>query len=156
MSLPSIFVLHLWLPSAWLPELAQYSTISRRIMWNTLKVDMWLMTSTTAMSMPSKKFDPFSSGHAAYYARRVINPLSGISKTVLLNRVSRFCEAYGLQDKETTFHKGALIAQNPANFEAIEELTDDDRYHLRRETTRKSPLLANTVVLFEGLDTKSS
>lgn len=35
----------------------------------------------------------------------------------------------------TTFHKGALVAQNPNNFENILELEDDDKYHLRREIT---------------------
>lgn len=50
-------------------------------------------------------------------------------------QVSQFCTAYGLQDKEDVFMKGALVAQSPAEFEDFEELTDDDKYHLRREIT---------------------
>ncbi|KAF2111260.1 hypothetical protein BDV96DRAFT_189689 [Lophiotrema nucula] len=67
---------------------------------------------------------------------KVINPLSGISKPDLLDRVSRFCEAHGLQDKTNVFQRGALVAQNP-DFESIEELLEEDRYHLRRETTHR-------------------
>ncbi|KAF2251220.1 hypothetical protein BU26DRAFT_517930 [Trematosphaeria pertusa] len=67
---------------------------------------------------------------------KIINPLGGIAKPELLNQVSRFCEAYGLQDKESTFQKGALVAQNP-DFENVPELDEDDKYHLRRENTHK-------------------
>jgi hypothetical protein len=67
---------------------------------------------------------------------RVVNPLSGIPKAELLDNVSRFCEAHGLQENITIFQKGALVAQNP-DFESIGELDEDDKYHLRRETTHK-------------------
>ena len=61
--------------------------------------------------------------------------MSGISKTDLLTQVSNFCAESGLQDKELVFQKGALVAQNPQGFEDIAELTEDDKYHLRREVT---------------------
>jgi hypothetical protein len=69
---------------------------------------------------------------------RIINPLSDISKPDLLDQVSRFCAEHNLQDKELTFQKGALVAQNPENFEDITELDEDDKYHLCREITRTS------------------
>ena len=70
--------------------------------------------------------------------RRIRNPLSGIPKKDLLERVSGFCAEHGLQDKVSTFHKGALVAQSPEDFESIPELDEDDKYHLRREITRMS------------------
>jgi len=36
------------------------------------------------------------------------------------------------------FRKAALLAQNPEKYEEILELTEDDKYHIRRETTRPS------------------
>jgi hypothetical protein len=64
--------------------------------------------------------------------------LSGIPKTELFDQVSQFCAAHGLEDKETIFQKGALIAQSPENFENILELDENDKYQLRREITRMS------------------
>jgi MFS family permease len=66
---------------------------------------------------------------------RIINPLAAIGKTDLLAQVSQFCAENGLQDKEAAFQKGALVAQNPHLFEELEELTEDDKHHLRREIT---------------------
>ncbi|KUJ17644.1 uncharacterized protein LY89DRAFT_733479 [Mollisia scopiformis] len=68
---------------------------------------------------------------------KICNPLAGIPKPELLASVASFCETYGLTDKLSVFEKGALVAQIPENFESIEELTEDDKYHLRREITHK-------------------
>lgn len=73
-----------------------------------------------------------------YWATRVVNPLSGIPKDILFYQVSRFCTDHGLQDKEHIFKKGALVAQSPDDFEHLEELDENDKYHLRREITSKS------------------
>jgi len=40
-------------------------------------------------------------------------------------------------DKLTIFQKGALVAQNPDDFDNIEELDAEDKRHLRREITHK-------------------
>ena len=69
---------------------------------------------------------------------RIINPLNRIPKKDLFDQVSRFCADHGLQDKETTFRKGALVAQSPMDFENIPELDENDKYHLRREASRMS------------------
>lgn len=37
----------------------------------------------------------------------------------------------------TVFQRGALVAQKPIAFEEIEELTEEDKYHLRREITHR-------------------
>lgn len=67
---------------------------------------------------------------------RISNPLAGIAKVDLYDRVLRFCQEFGFEDRIETFQKGALAAQNPNNFEDLSELTEEDKYHLRREYTR--------------------
>ncbi|KAJ5913736.1 hypothetical protein N7504_002619 [Penicillium tannophilum] len=68
---------------------------------------------------------------------RILNPLAGVSKNDLFDRVLRFCQEYGFQDHVETFQKGALVAQNQKGFEDLPELTEEDKYHLKRETTHK-------------------
>ena len=45
------------------------------------------------------------------------------------------------------FKKGALVAQSPDDFEHIEELDENDRYHLRREITSESPEVSIELLL---------
>jgi len=68
---------------------------------------------------------------------RILNPLAELSKEELLADVAGFCTQYGFQDKLDIFQKGALAAQYPKDFEQLEELDEGDKYHLRREITRK-------------------
>ncbi|KAJ5980803.1 hypothetical protein N7481_008101 [Penicillium waksmanii] len=68
---------------------------------------------------------------------RISNPLAGIAKVDLYDRVLRFCQEFGFEDHIETFQKGALVAQNPNTFEDLSELTEEDKYHLRREYTHK-------------------
>jgi MFS family permease len=63
--------------------------------------------------------------------------LKGITKPDLQAQTARFCRENGLAGKEDTFYRGALAAQSPNDWQNIPELTDDDRYHLLRETTHK-------------------
>ena len=51
--------------------------------------------------------------------------------------MSAFCQEYGFTGKEYVFFRGALAAQNPREFQDIAELTDDDKYWLKRETTNR-------------------
>jgi hypothetical protein len=78
---------------------------------------------------------------ADLFIYRIYNPLSGITKDDLYDRVLRFCQEYGFEEHVETFQKGALVAQRPKEFEELSELTDDDKYYLRRETTRMSSLI---------------
>ncbi|KAF2179396.1 hypothetical protein K469DRAFT_641239 [Zopfia rhizophila CBS 207.26] len=75
------------------------------------------------------------------YARnvnaKIVNPLVGISKDRLRDKVDAFCESWGFQEKYEVFWKGALAAQKPADFENIPELLEVDKYHIRRETTHR-------------------
>lgn len=68
---------------------------------------------------------------------RIRNPLAGISRADLRTQVIAFCEDYDFQDKIDVFYRGALAAQNPINYENIEELSDDDKRVLEREVTHK-------------------
>lgn len=40
-------------------------------------------------------------------------------------------------EKLSVFQRGALAAQRPESFEELSELTEDDKYHLRREITHR-------------------
>lgn len=68
-------------------------------------------------------------------AKNENNPLSGLSATELADQVVAFCAKYGFEDKLDVFHKAAKVAQQPQDFESIEDLSEDDKYWIRRETT---------------------
>lgn len=65
------------------------------------------------------------------------NPLSGLSQAELSSQVVTFCNKYDFNDSIDLFQKAALVAQKQQDFESIPVLTEDDKYHLRRETTHK-------------------
>ncbi|KAI1775391.1 hypothetical protein F4818DRAFT_441488 [Hypoxylon cercidicola] len=81
--------------------------------------------------------------HAEDYTQnvnaRIINPLAGISKDNLRLQVESFCIDHGFQGKEDIFFRGALAAQHPVeeDYMKIPELTDDDKFALKREITHK-------------------
>ncbi|OAL73918.1 hypothetical protein A7D00_1946 [Trichophyton violaceum] len=68
---------------------------------------------------------------------KVQNPLASIPKRQLLRDVDEFATKYGIEDALPLLRKGALIAKDPANFETVEGLTDDERDSIRREITHK-------------------
>ncbi|KAJ5710137.1 hypothetical protein N7493_009729 [Penicillium malachiteum] len=68
---------------------------------------------------------------------RILNPLAGVTKDDLYDRVYRFYQEYGFQDQVELFQKGALAAQHQKGFENLTELSDEERYHLKREYTHK-------------------
>jgi len=65
------------------------------------------------------------------------NPLAGISREVLLADVEAFAQEKELEHCLPQLKRGALLAQNPNGFEGLTDLTEDDKYHLRREITNK-------------------
>jgi Sugar (and other) transporter len=67
---------------------------------------------------------------------RVSNPLADIPQDVLFADVEAFCEESGMADVTPLMKKGALVAQNPANYENI-GLEEDEKETLRIEVTRK-------------------
>ncbi|ODN73000.1 hypothetical protein L202_08398 [Cryptococcus amylolentus CBS 6039] len=68
---------------------------------------------------------------------KIQNPLAGLSKGKLLDLADQFTREHGFEEKQDLFRRAALVSQNPNDFELIQELTEDDRYWLRRETTNK-------------------
>ncbi|KAM5449144.1 hypothetical protein MaudCBS49596_004969 [Microsporum audouinii] len=68
---------------------------------------------------------------------KVQNPLADIPKRRLLSDVDEFATRYGMEDSLPLLRKGALIARDPANFETVEGLTEDERECIRREVTHK-------------------
>lgn len=71
---------------------------------------------------------------------RIQNPLYGIPHDKLLQQVETFAQEYEMTDIVGHLRKGALLAQNPAQFETIDELDESDREVIQREKTRKSSL----------------
>ncbi|EAU81614.1 sugar transporter [Coprinopsis cinerea okayama7 len=81
---------------------------------------------------------------------RIQNPLHGIPEATLLRQAEEFAIDHGLEDKVDLFKKGALLAQNPADFESIPGMTEEEKEHIRRETTHRwsqSKALYMTIVI---------
>ncbi|BFZ58126.1 hypothetical protein PYCC9005_005185 [Savitreella phatthalungensis] len=68
---------------------------------------------------------------------RISNPLQFLTKDQLLADVDNFCSENGLGAEQEIIRKGALVAQNPQEFENIGELSSDDVAHLREEVTHR-------------------
>lgn len=71
----------------------------------------------------------------AYF--RITNPLADIPKDLLMKDVEEFATEHSLTDIIPDLKKGALVAQNPANFDSLEELTREDKDALRYEVLHK-------------------
>ncbi|KAJ7755722.1 hypothetical protein DFH07DRAFT_885765 [Mycena maculata] len=67
---------------------------------------------------------------------RIQNPLHGIPHDRLFAQVEEFVREKGFDDV-ALFQKGALIPQNPKNFEEITEFDETDKAVIRREITHK-------------------
>ncbi|KAJ7078680.1 proton myo-inositol cotransporter [Mycena epipterygia] len=65
------------------------------------------------------------------------NPLTGFSRDRLQQMGEDFAKHHGLEDHVELFGKAAQIAQDPTNFENIQDLSMDDRDVLRREYTHR-------------------
>ncbi|KEY65717.1 hypothetical protein S7711_05548 [Stachybotrys chartarum IBT 7711] len=66
------------------------------------------------------------------------NPLKGLSREDLIENVTKFHREKGLpQDILPLLQKGALVAQNPADFENIEVLDEAEKQALREEVTKR-------------------
>jgi MFS family permease len=66
------------------------------------------------------------------------NPLVGIPREQLLDDVSNWQKAKGLPDDILPLlRKGALVAQNPALFESLEDIDEGEKQALREEVTNR-------------------
>ncbi|KXL50891.1 hypothetical protein M433DRAFT_60963 [Acidomyces richmondensis BFW] len=68
---------------------------------------------------------------------KIKNPLAGIRRDVLLRDVEEFAQEYNLTEIVPLLKKGALIAQNPGEFENVEGLEDAEKEVLRDEVVHK-------------------
>ncbi|KAJ3529202.1 hypothetical protein NMY22_g9097 [Coprinellus aureogranulatus] len=68
---------------------------------------------------------------------KIQNPLHGIPRETLVKQAQDFASSNGFDDKVDLFTKGALLAQNPGDYESIPGMTEDEKNHIRRETTNK-------------------
>lgn len=66
-----------------------------------------------------------------------LNALEGIPRDVLMRDVESFANEHELQDILPLLQKGALVAQNPDSLDQIPEIDDEERRHIREETTHK-------------------
>ena len=68
---------------------------------------------------------------------RISNPLAGVPTDVLLANVEDFAQRTGLTNEVDLLKRGALVAQNPGNYENVTELSEEERDALRLEVTKK-------------------
>ena len=68
---------------------------------------------------------------------KIKNPLAGIRQQTLMRDVEDFAQEHGLQDITNLLKKGALVAQNPAEFESVEGLEEAEKEALRNEVVHK-------------------
>ncbi|TCD65600.1 hypothetical protein EIP91_002447 [Steccherinum ochraceum] len=68
---------------------------------------------------------------------KLANPLAGIPREQLMDDGGNFAREHGLGHLEDVFRKGALVAQDPSIFETLDDLDEDDKNALRRETTHR-------------------
>lgn len=73
----------------------------------------------------------------------------GIPRAELYAQVDAFAREKGMEDIAPLFRKGAVLAQNPRDFESLSELDEADKAIIRRETTRKSP---SRCIVFTRID----
>ena len=64
---------------------------------------------------------------ATLTVRRVSNPLAGISFKELMRDVELFAVEKDLTEHLDLLKTGALVAQDPANFENVDSLSEDER-----------------------------
>ncbi|EPS44823.1 hypothetical protein H072_1179 [Dactylellina haptotyla CBS 200.50] len=64
---------------------------------------------------------------------KIKNPLAGLSQEELFAGVDRFVDENDLVDLRDDIRKGALVAQDPGNYEKIVELNEEERQVLKDE-----------------------
>ncbi|OJJ51536.1 hypothetical protein ASPZODRAFT_163358 [Penicilliopsis zonata CBS 506.65] len=70
-------------------------------------------------------------------AAKIRNPLAELSRTQLLYEVESFAAEFQLGEILPQLRKGALVAQDPASFESVPGLTEDEAVAIRNEVLHK-------------------
>ncbi|KAJ3881778.1 MFS sugar transporter [Lentinula edodes] len=68
---------------------------------------------------------------------KLANPLAHIPREQLMEDARLFAETHDLKDLVLEFQKGALVAQDPSQFENLPQLDEADKAVFRRELTHK-------------------
>ncbi|KAJ7451663.1 hypothetical protein FB451DRAFT_1566170 [Mycena latifolia] len=92
---------------------------------------------------------------------KIENPLAGFSRSRLQQMGEDFATNHGLSEHTELFGKAAQVAQDPTNFENIEDLTMEDRDALRREYTHRmdESVISGSVLFYPdyfGISTDAS
>lgn len=74
---------------------------------------------------------------AAREQGKVVNPLTRFSREELLADADRFAHDNGLSDEIDLIRRGALVAQNPADYEDMPELSKDEKEALTYEINHR-------------------
>lgn len=70
-------------------------------------------------------------------AVKIRNPLHGLSRDQLLTNVENFAREKELTDKLPILRKGAILAQNPHDYEHLDVLDENDKAIIRDEHTNR-------------------
>ncbi|KAF5335655.1 hypothetical protein D9611_009677 [Ephemerocybe angulata] len=68
---------------------------------------------------------------------KIQNPLHGIPRETLVAQVQAWAKERGFEDNIDLFTRGALLAQKPGDFESVPGITEEEKEHIRRETTHR-------------------
>jgi hypothetical protein len=68
---------------------------------------------------------------------RIKNPLAGVPRETLLRDVDKFAHENELSDIVDVLRRGALVAQDPPNFESVEGITEEEKDAIRNEVLHK-------------------
>ncbi|KAL2008003.1 hypothetical protein VTN00DRAFT_7985 [Thermoascus crustaceus] len=68
---------------------------------------------------------------------KIKNPLADLSQSQVLRDVTNFANEYQLNDILPLLKKGALVARDPASFESVEGLTENESNAIRDEVLHK-------------------
>ena len=68
---------------------------------------------------------------------RIQNPLAGFSTGELMADVEDFARSGNLMDILPELKKGALVARDPANFQSLPDLDEEEKAALAREVTHR-------------------
>lgn len=70
-------------------------------------------------------------------AGKVVNPLAHLSKQQLMEQADAFCNEKGLEEHRDLIRRGALVAQNPAAYQVMDELSEEEKNAITHELTHR-------------------
>jgi hypothetical protein len=71
------------------------------------------------------------------HSARIKNPLADLSQSQVLRDVEIFAQEYNVTEILPELKKGALVARDPADFESVSDLTEQEVTALRDEVEHK-------------------